>query len=114
MTKFQIGQRWISEPEPELGLGIIESVDKNQIRLAFKAVNEVRLYASDNAPIKRVKFCEGDTINTQENAMQAFQTCIMCVSCIICTCKMCKLLLSSFNVFVMTQKIKFHGINSCG
>jgi ATP-dependent helicase HepA len=66
MVEFKIGQRWISEPEPELGLGIIESVERHQIRLAFKAANEVRLYAPVHSPIKRVEFCEGDTINTQE------------------------------------------------
>lgn len=65
MINFKIGQRWISETEPELGLGIVEAVEKNQVRLAFKAANEVRLYAPDNAPIKRVEFRAGDTINTQ-------------------------------------------------
>ena len=68
MTKFKIGQRWISESEPELGLGIIESVEKHQVRLAFKAANEIRLYAPSNAPIKRVEFREGDTIYTQADA----------------------------------------------
>lgn len=66
MIDFKIDQRWISETEPELGLGIIECVERHQIRLAFKAANEVRLYAPDNAPIKRVKFCEGDTIQIQD------------------------------------------------
>ena len=65
MTKLKIGQRWISEPEPELGLGIVESVEKNQVQLTFKAANEMRLYAPGNAPIKRVEFREGDTIYTQ-------------------------------------------------
>ena len=31
MIKFKIGQRWISESEPELGLGIIESVGPNRV-----------------------------------------------------------------------------------
>ena len=74
MIKFKIGQRWISETEPELGLGIIESVERHQIRLAFKAANEIRLYAPDNAPIKRVKFCEGDTIQTQDGALLVIET----------------------------------------
>ena len=65
MTKFKIGQRWISETEPELGLGIVESVERNQIRLAFKAANETRLYAPGNAPVKRVEFRKGDAIYTQ-------------------------------------------------
>jgi len=64
MAKFTIGQRWISETEPELGLGILESVDRRQIRLLFPASSEARLYAPANAPIKRVEFRAGDTIHS--------------------------------------------------
>jgi ATP-dependent helicase HepA len=65
MAKFTIGQRWISETEPELGLGILESVERNQIKLLFPASSEARLYAPGNAPIKRVEFRAGDTILSQ-------------------------------------------------
>lgn len=65
MAKFTIGQRWISETEPELGLGILESVARHQIRLLFPASSEARLYAPANAPIKRVEFRAGDTIHSQ-------------------------------------------------
>ena len=68
MMKFKIGQRWISESEPELGLGIVESIEKHQLRLIFKAAGEVRLYAPANAPIKRVEFCIGDTIYSEEGS----------------------------------------------
>ena len=65
MSKFTIGQRWISETEPELGLGILESVERHQVRLAFPASNEARLYAPASAPIKRVEFRAGDRIHSQ-------------------------------------------------
>jgi ATP-dependent helicase HepA len=65
MAKFTIGQRWISETEPELGLGIVEEVSRYQIRLAFPASAEARLYAPANAPIKRVEFRTGDSIHSQ-------------------------------------------------
>ena len=65
MAKFTVGQRWISETEPELGLGIVEEVSRHQVRLAFPASAEARLYAPTNAPIKRVEFCVGDTIHSQ-------------------------------------------------
>jgi ATP-dependent helicase HepA len=65
MAKFTIGQRWISETEPELGLGILETVDRRQIRLLFPAANEARLYAPQNAPIKRVQFHVGDSVHSQ-------------------------------------------------
>ena len=51
MAEFKIGQRWISETEPELGLGILESVERLQIRLVFPASNEARIYSTSNAPI---------------------------------------------------------------
>ncbi|TVP82588.1 MAG: RNA polymerase-associated protein RapA [Puniceicoccaceae bacterium] len=65
MATFKIGQRWISETEPELGLGRLEEVSRHQIRLVFPASNEARLYAPANAPIKRVEFHVGDTIHSQ-------------------------------------------------
>lgn len=65
MAKFTIGQRWISETEPELGLGIVKEVSRHQIRLAFPASAETRLYAPANAPIKRVEFRAGDSIHSQ-------------------------------------------------
>ena len=69
MANFTIGQRWISETEPELGLGILESVSRHQIKLLFPASSEARLYASANAPIKRVEFRAGDTIHSQMGEM---------------------------------------------
>ena len=66
MAKFTIGQRWISETEPELGLGIVEEVSQHLIKLGFPAATEARLYARANAPIKRVEFCVGDTIQSQD------------------------------------------------
>ena len=68
MADFKIGQRWISETEPELGLGILESVSRHQIQLIFTAASEARLYAPANAPIKRVEFRVGDTIHSQSGA----------------------------------------------
>lgn len=66
MANLTIGQRWISETEPELGLGILESVERHQVRLLFPAANEARLYAPANAPIKRVEFRAGDRIHSQK------------------------------------------------
>ena len=65
MHDFVIGQRWISETEPELGLGILESVSRHQVSVLFHASNEARLYATRNAPIRRVEFLVGDSIQSQ-------------------------------------------------
>ncbi len=63
---FQTGQRWISETEPELGLGILQSVSRHQVEIHFPASTETRIYATASAPIKRVEFQKGDTIQSQQ------------------------------------------------
>ncbi|MFP4157558.1 MAG: RNA polymerase-associated protein RapA [Opitutales bacterium] len=66
MAEYKTGQRWISETEPELGLGIVQAVSRHQLELEFPASAERRLYAPANAPIKRVAFHVGDTIQSQQ------------------------------------------------
>jgi ATP-dependent helicase HepA len=65
MTQFAIGQRWLSENETELGLGIIERVDHRLVGVFFPATEEQRTYACDNAPLARMSFEAGDEIETQ-------------------------------------------------
>ncbi len=64
---FVPGQRWISNTESELGLGLIESLDHRTITINFPASNEVRTYAIEQAPLSRVSFVVGDSIKNQEN-----------------------------------------------
>lgn len=59
---FVIGQRWISEAETELGLGLIQNVDFRVVEVFFPAQDEVRSYAVKGAPLTRVTFAEGDTV----------------------------------------------------
>ncbi len=66
-TTFTEGQRWISESEPELGLGTLVQIDGNKVSILFPATGELRQYASDNAPLKRVRFRIGDTITNHED-----------------------------------------------
>ena len=65
--KFQTGQRWISESEPELGLGSVERISARTVVIRFGASGETREYALDNAPLRRVQFRVGDAIKTQDN-----------------------------------------------
>src|SRR5947207_9801509 len=65
MSRFIIGQRWISESEPELGLGTVDHADSNRVQIAFKAAGVTRTYSADLAPLKRVRFRVGDKIKTQ-------------------------------------------------
>lgn len=62
MSDFYPGQRWTSEGEPELGVGIVVETRKNRVQVHFPTADETRLYASNNAPLRRVIFKPGDTI----------------------------------------------------
>ena len=66
MTDFIPGQRWLSESETELGLGIIKELDYRLVTVEYPAVEEERTYAKNNAPLSRVTFDSGDTIRTAD------------------------------------------------
>ena len=66
---FTPGQRWISETEPELGLGTVMQSDSGRVQLFFPASGEMRMYAEVNAPLKRVQFRTGDRVKTHDNQM---------------------------------------------
>ena len=67
MTDFVVGQRWISNTEAELGLGIVSDLQARHITISFPAASEQRVYAQNNAPLTRVQYRIGDTINNSEN-----------------------------------------------
>ncbi len=60
--EFIIGQRWYSESEPELGLGSVISVNTRSVEINFENRNITRSYASESAPLRRLKFTMGDSI----------------------------------------------------
>jgi len=64
LPNFVPGQRWISETEPELGLGTIISYERNRATVLFIASSERRTYAADNAPLTRVRFVKGDKVES--------------------------------------------------
>ncbi|MCW1884856.1 SNF2-related protein [Luteolibacter flavescens] len=65
-TTWKRGQRWVSDSEPELGLGIILDGSHGRVEIVFPAAGEQRCYAVDTAPLRRVKFQPGDKITTHE------------------------------------------------
>jgi len=60
---FSIGQRWISNSEAELGLGIVKEELGRRVLIFFPAAEEERTYAADNAPLSRVIYPIGDTVS---------------------------------------------------
>ena len=65
-SDFIPGQRWISDTEPELGLGIVESVELRTLAIVFPANNERRTYSREDAPLTRVRFSQHDVIENTE------------------------------------------------
>ena len=62
------GQRWVSDGEPELGLGIIRKSGDGRVEIAFPAAGEMRIYATATAPLRRVRFLPGDRIKDHSGA----------------------------------------------
>src|SRR5436190_3479962 len=60
------GQRWVSDTEAELGLGIILKAEYGRVEVYFPAAKERRQYATESAPLRRVRFSAGDKIKTHE------------------------------------------------
>ena len=54
-VSFAPGQRWVSNTESELGLGVVISASHRRVELRFPAAGENRVYAVDNAPLSRVQ-----------------------------------------------------------
>ncbi|MDP5171318.1 MAG: RNA polymerase-associated protein RapA [Bacteroidia bacterium] len=70
MGIFFPDQRWTSEGEPELGVGIVTETSKGRVTIHFPISGETRLYAVDNAPLRRAQFKPGDTIvDTQKRPL---------------------------------------------
>lgn len=63
---FLVGQRWLSESENNLGLGIVTAVNNRTVTINFPAAEEERVYAISAAPLARVQFQAGDLINSIE------------------------------------------------
>ena len=65
-TEFAVGQRYLSDTESELGLGVVVDVDDRCVHILFPQSEETRVYAKNSAPLSRVVFKVGDSICDQE------------------------------------------------
>ena len=66
MNIYIPGQRWISDAESRMGLGLVSSSEHRTVTISFPATGEVRSYAKETAPLTRVIFNIGDTVTTDE------------------------------------------------
>ncbi|MFC3094297.1 RNA polymerase-associated protein RapA [Alteromonas sediminis] len=63
---YSTGQRWLSNTEGELGLGIVTSVDFRTIEVLFPAANDSRLYTKNDAPLTRFTLSVGDVAKSAD------------------------------------------------
>jgi ATP-dependent helicase HepA len=64
----------MSEREPELGLGVVASVDGSRIGIKFPATGESRLYALGTPVLKRVQFRAGETIADRDGGQLVIES----------------------------------------
>ncbi|OFA32650.1 RNA polymerase-binding ATPase [Glaciecola punicea] len=62
IQSFHIGQRFISNSEAVLGLGVVMSTDIRAVRIFFPAVGEERTYAKSNAHVTRLVLGVGEKV----------------------------------------------------
>ncbi len=58
--EFTAGQRWVSDAEPDLGLGLVLEAEQRIVKLLFPATGEERAYARQGAPLSRLRLAVGD------------------------------------------------------
>ncbi len=61
---YIVGQRWVSHADSQLGLGVVVHAEGRRVTLNFPAVGEERTYATDSAPLTRLRFKAGDRVST--------------------------------------------------
>ncbi len=62
---FVVGQRWYSEGEPELGLGIVQSLEDRNVQILYPLCGERRIYNSKTSPLKRFQLEIDDNLVTE-------------------------------------------------
>ena len=64
--RFVAGQRWLSQTEPELGLGLVLKTEADRVTIMFPSTETTRVYTVESPPLTRVKFSVGDVLKTQD------------------------------------------------
>ncbi|NVK12352.1 MAG: RNA polymerase-associated protein RapA [Gammaproteobacteria bacterium] len=62
LNDFSTGQRWSSDSEPDLGLGIVVDAANRRVRIFFPDTGVDRTYTMNEAPLSRVVFDVGDDV----------------------------------------------------
>ena len=71
---FSLGQRWINQARPELGLGTVIGIEGRIIVLSFGIEHESHSFALETAPLERIRFSRGDVIRLDSGDEYAVDT----------------------------------------
>lgn len=66
---FIPGQRWISNAEPELGLGTVLRLEGRTVQVLFATAGVLRQYAVQSAPLSRAEFRVGQKVAGQNRSL---------------------------------------------
>lgn len=66
---FVPGQRWISNAEPELGLGTVVRIEGRNVQVLFATAGVLRHYAMHAAPLSRAEFRVGQKVAGQKQSL---------------------------------------------
>ena len=80
---FTAGQRWVSNTESELGLGIVVEIANRRVEISFPASGERRTYAMANAPISRVRYEIGQQVSNEEGLQMTINDVVDNRGCLI-------------------------------
>jgi len=61
-NSFHVGQRFISNSESNLGLGVVMAADARSVKILFPAVEDERTYAKSNAHVTRLVLSQGEKV----------------------------------------------------
>jgi ATP-dependent helicase HepA len=63
---FIPGQRWLSETQGELGLGLVIAVDGRRVEMAYRATGVSRVYALPDPPLVRLELTVGEHVRDRQ------------------------------------------------
>jgi ATP-dependent helicase HepA len=66
MDNFVPGQRWLSETQGELGLGLVTAVEGRLVEIDYPATGEQRIYALPDPPLVRLELTAGEHVRDRE------------------------------------------------
>jgi ATP-dependent helicase HepA len=74
-SPFVPGQRWLSNAEPELGLGTVMRLVGRSVQIVFTGSGVVRQYALESAPLSRAEFRVGERLRAEgvEHTVEAVE-----------------------------------------